>query len=123
MKIAISSTGKTLEDNVDMRFGRCPYFLIVDIEDEEVKDVKAVENPNVSVGGGAGVSAGELVGNEKVKAVITINLGPKAMGIMQQLGIEVYKGEGKIKDVVKKFIAGKLEKVSDATGPQHMGLK
>ena len=30
MKIAISSTGQTLDSTVDARFGRCPYFLIVD---------------------------------------------------------------------------------------------
>ena len=30
MKIAISSTGNTLDSKMDQRFGRCPYFLIVD---------------------------------------------------------------------------------------------
>jgi predicted Fe-Mo cluster-binding NifX family protein len=30
MKIAVSSTGQTLESAVEARFGRCPYFLIVD---------------------------------------------------------------------------------------------
>jgi predicted Fe-Mo cluster-binding NifX family protein len=29
MKIAASSTGKTLESAVEARFGRCPYFLII----------------------------------------------------------------------------------------------
>jgi len=37
MKIAISSTGKTLDDSVDQRFGRCTYFLIIEIEDNEIK--------------------------------------------------------------------------------------
>ena len=31
MKVAISSTGKELDNEVDARFGRCSYFLIVDI--------------------------------------------------------------------------------------------
>ncbi|MCK5025773.1 MAG: NifB/NifX family molybdenum-iron cluster-binding protein, partial [Nanoarchaeota archaeon] len=44
MRIVISSDGDTIENNVDMRFGRCRYFLIVDIEDGEIIDVKSVEN-------------------------------------------------------------------------------
>jgi predicted Fe-Mo cluster-binding NifX family protein len=30
MKIAISSTGPDLDAQIDPRFGRCPYFVVVD---------------------------------------------------------------------------------------------
>ncbi|MQY71307.1 dinitrogenase iron-molybdenum cofactor biosynthesis protein, partial [bacterium] len=36
MKIAVSASGKTLQDQVDVRFGRAPYFLIVDGDQVEV---------------------------------------------------------------------------------------
>ncbi len=123
MKIAISSTGKTLESEVDARFGRCPYFLVVEIEKKEIKNVKAIENKAKDQMGGAGITAGEIVSNEKVDAVIANNLGPRAFSVFEQFKIKVYSGEGKIKDVVQKFIEGKLKELTDATGPQHVGLK
>ena len=33
MKIAISSSGKTLDSLLDPRFGRCAWFLIIDPAD------------------------------------------------------------------------------------------
>ena len=123
MKIAISSTGKSIEDEVDARFGRCAYFLIVEIEDKKVKDVKAIENTAKSQMGGAGITAGEIVANKKVDAVVTINLGPRAFSVFEQFGVKVYQGQGKIKEVVQDLIDNKLKEMKNATGPQHAGLK
>ena len=33
MKIAVTSTGPTLDDMMEARFGRCAYFLIIDLEE------------------------------------------------------------------------------------------
>jgi len=122
MKIAISSTGKTLESEVDTRFGRCPYFLIVEIENK-IKDFKAIENTATAQSGGAGITASEIVANEKPDAVITANLGPRAFSVFEQFGIKIYQGQGKIKKVIQEFIDGKLKEIVNATGPQHVGLK
>jgi len=123
MKIAISSTGKTIESEVDVRFGRCAYFLIIEIENKKVRNVKAIENTAKAQMGGAGITAGEIVANEKVNAVITTNLGPRAFSVFGQFGIKVYSGQGKIKKVVQDFIKGKSKELTNATGPQHIGLK
>ncbi|MCK5321254.1 NifB/NifX family molybdenum-iron cluster-binding protein [Candidatus Pacearchaeota archaeon] len=122
MRIAISSTGKDLESEIDAKFGRCNYFLIVEIEDKKVKSVKAIENTAKAQMGGAGITAGEIVANEKVEAVITTNLGPRAFSIFNQFGIKIYQGQGKIKDLVQGFIDSKLTEMTNATGPQHMGI-
>lgn len=122
MKIAISSTGKDIKSSVDVRFGRCPYFLIVEIKGEEIKSAKAIENLATAQAGGAGITAAELVGNQGVTAVVTGNMGPRAFDVMAQLGIDVYQAEGTIEEVVGQFIKGKLEKISAATGPQHRGM-
>ena len=123
MKIAISSAGKTLDDEIDVRFGRCPYFVIIEIDEKEkkIKNVKAIENTAAGQFGGAGITASQLVANEKVDAVITTNLGPRAFQVLSQLGIEIYQGQGKIKDVIQEFMEGKLEKIEQATGPMFMG--
>jgi predicted Fe-Mo cluster-binding NifX family protein len=123
MKVAISSTGKTLEDNVDGRMGRCPFFIFAEIEEGKIKDFKAVENQGAMQAGGAGITAGQAIANEKVDAVITVNVGPRAFDVFNQFGIKIYRGEGKIKDVVQDFIDNKLVEVSNPTGPQHMGMK
>lgn len=123
MKIAISSTGKTLESEVDARFGRCPYFLIVEIEENKIKDFKAIENTAKAQMGGAGITAAEIVANEKPDTIITANLGPRAFQVFNQFKIKIYQGQGKIKKVVEDFVEGKLKKMTDATGPQHVGLK
>ena len=123
MKIAISSTGKTLENEVDTKFGRCPYFLIVEIENKKIKNFKAIENTATAQSGGAGITAGEIVAKQKVDAIITINLGPRAFSVFEQFGIKIYQKQGKIKDVVQDFIEGKLKEIKNATGPQHKGLK
>ena len=125
MKIAISSTGENLESEVDARFGRCEYFLIVEIDKEkkEIKNFKAIENTAKEQMGGAGIIAGEIVAKQKVDAVITTNLGPRAFSIFEQFEIKAYSGQGKIKRVVQDFIEGKLKELTNATGPQHIGLK
>lgn len=123
MKIAISSTGKTLDNEVDTRFGRCPYFIVVEIEDKKIKNVKTIENAATAQAGGAGITAAQIVANEKPDAVITANLGPRAFSVFRQFKIKIYNGQGKIKNVVQDFIEGKLTEMSEATGPQYMGFK
>ena len=117
MKVAISSTGKGLDSQIDMRFGRCAYFVIAEIKDGKIKELKSIQNPNVGVGGGAGISAAQLVANEGVDAVITGNVGPRAFGVFAQFGIKVYQASGKVKDALEKLAKGKLKPISAATGP------
>jgi len=122
MKIAISSTGKTLDDNIDQRFGRCPYFLIVEIEDKKIKETKAVENTAAAQSGKAGIAAAQRVMEEDIKAVITGNLGPNASDVLDQFGIKTYQSSGNIKDTVNKFIEGKLDKITELA-EAHSGFK
>jgi len=117
MKIAISSTGKDLDSEIDIRFGRCNYFIFVDVEDKEIKNVEAVENQSQKQMGGAGVTSSEFVANKEVKAIITGNVGPRAFSVFNQFEISVYQATGKIKDALEKFNNGELKKIESATGP------
>jgi len=121
MKIAISSTGKNLENEIDSRFGRCPFFIIVEIEGEKVKSNKAIENTAMMQGGGAGITAAEIVGNQSIDAVIGINFGPRAFGVLKELKVGLYQGsQGTVQENVQQFIDGKLQKLSAETGPMGM---
>lgn len=121
MKVVVSSTGKTLDSNVDTRFGRCQYFLIVETENNQIKNVLAVQNQGALQGHGAGIRAAEQVGEIKPDAVITGNLGPNASNVFNQLKIEVYQGSGTAKDAVIKFLAGGIEKLTNIAR-EHSGM-
>ncbi len=110
MKIAITSDEKDINGNVSEVFGRCKYFVIVNVEDKEITSFGAVENINAQKLGSAGVSAAQAVLDKKVDVVITGNVGPRALDVFKQFKVDVYISKGKIKEVVKQFIEGKLEK-------------
>jgi predicted Fe-Mo cluster-binding NifX family protein len=122
MKIAISSTGNTLESEVDMRFGRCPYFIFVDLDNKEIKNHEIIENHCAKQTGGAGITAAELVARKGAQVVLTGNIGPKAFNIFSQFKIDVYSVTGQISNAVKSFANGELERVNAPTGPMlHKG--
>lgn len=124
MKIAISSSGDNLDSQIDPRFGRCPFFMIVEVDDKKIKSSKAIQNTAMMQGGGAGITAAQIVGNEKADAVIGINYGPRAFGVLSELDIEMYQGiQGTVKENVQQLIEGKLNKLETATGPMGMGPK
>ena len=96
---------------------------MINVENNKIKDFKAVENIAKAQMGGAGITAAEIVAKQNVDSIIAVNLGPRAFSVFQQLGIKIYQGEGKIKEVIHDFMDGKLKQLTNATGPQHIGLK
>lgn len=110
MKIAISSTGKELSDNVAELFGRCPYFVVAEIEDGKILKTEALKNEGENQSSGAGMSAAKLLADNAVEAVVAKTVGPRAVDVLKQFNIEVYNGEGKIQDILHDFIDKKLKK-------------
>lgn len=121
MKLVISSDGNTIDSEIDPRFGRCRYFIIVETENKEIKEVSSVENQGVIQGHGAGIRAGQQVGEINPDAIITGNLGPNALNVIRQLNIDAYQATGTVKTAVKDFIEGKLKKMTSNVGP-HFGM-
>jgi predicted Fe-Mo cluster-binding NifX family protein len=120
MKIAISSSGKDLDSQIDPRFGRCQYFIFVD---PETMEFEASENEGLMASGGAGVQAAQLIVQKGVKALITGNLGPNAASALSASGIKVHLvSGGTIREVTEAFKAGKLQEASGATVPPHFGM-
>ena len=120
MKIAISSTGKDLNCQIDPRFGRCQYFIFID---PETMEFEASENEGLMASGGAGVQAAQLVVQNGVKALITGNLGPNAASALSASGIKVHLvSGGTVREVTEAFKAGKLQEVSGPSVPPHFGM-
>ena len=120
MKIAISSSGKDLEAQLDPRFGRCRHFLFVDTD---TMSCEVFDNENGALGGGAGIQSAQFVISKGVKAVITGNCGPNAMQVILAAGVEMYTGQnGTIKDIVEAFKGGKLTVSTEANVAAHAGM-
>ena len=55
IKVAISAKNDNIKSEVNDIFGRSLYFLIVDIEDKEIKKTKIVKNENIKQMSGTGI--------------------------------------------------------------------
>jgi len=120
MKIAVTATEPSLDARMDPRFGRCPYFLVVETDDGSFE---AVENQSVSLGGGAGIQSAQLMADKGVQTVLTGNCGPNAYQTLAAAGIAVIVGcGGTVADVVEQFKAGQLNAASEPSVPGKFGL-
>lgn len=112
MKVAISSTGQDLAGNVSEVFARCPYFIVAEIEDHKIKKTEVVKNEGEHQIGMAGVSTAQLMAEKNIEAVITGNVGPRALDVLNQFNIAIYLSKGSVQDALQSFIDGKLEKTN-----------
>ena len=120
MKIGISSTGNDLDSEIDPRFGRCRFFVVVDTETMEF-DSHA--NENAASMGGAGIQAAQFMAELGVKAVLTGNVGPNAFGTLNAGGIKILTGiDGKVRDAVERFNSGELDETISPTVGGHFGM-
>ena len=113
MRLAISAEDNTIESLIDQRFGRCKYFLIVELADDGIKEVTAMENEGALQGHGAGLKAAQQMGDLDVDAIITGSLGPNSTAVLEKLGIRAFQASGIAKDAVTKFIRGELGQIDD----------
>jgi len=119
LKIAISATGKDLNAMVDPRFGRCSYFILVEVEGKEIKGFEAIENPAATAMGGAGIQAAQTIANKGAEVVIAGNIGPNAFGVLSTSGIKVITGVAgiSVKEAVERYLKGELRETSTPTTP------
>ena len=88
MKYAVSSTGKTMDANVDPRFGRAAFFVIVDSETGDI--VSVLDNSAaIDAAHGAGINAAAMVADAGVDAVLTGRVGPKAWQVLEKAGVKI----------------------------------
>lgn len=120
MKIAVTATGNTLESSLDPRFGRCRFFLVVEIAD---LSFEPMVNPNVSRDSAAGIQAAQLLANTGIQFVITGNCGPNAYQTLTAAGIGVIVGcSGTVRSVIEEFKNGRYSTVQEPNVASHFGV-
>jgi len=118
MKVAVTAQGRDLNSQVDPRFGRARYFVVVDTDSGEFTAHDNAKNVNAVQG--AGVQAGRAVVDLGVAAVVTGNVGPKAFAALRAGGVQVYLGaSGTVKEAVEKLKAGELQSTERANVEGH----
>lgn len=120
MKICVTAVSVSLDAQIDPRFGRCKYFLIVN---SETMESKAILNEAFQAAHGAGIQAAQTVANSGVEVVITGNVGPNAFRVLSAAGITIVTGvSGSVRDAVEKYKKGQLQEIGSPTVGGHFGM-
>ena len=118
MKLAVTSTGRGLDANLDPRFGRAAYFIIVDPETMAFEVVE--NNQNLNLPQGAGIQAAKTIVDNQVDVLITGHCGPKAFKVLRSAGTKVMTGAGRtVTDAIAQFSNGELEISAEADVEGH----
>ena len=111
MRVAVTSQGPDLKSQVDPRFGRAKYLIVVDADSEEYT---ALDNSrNLNAVQGAGIQTVRDVVSEKVDAVLTGQVGPKALQALETARVQVYVGaSGTVEEALRELRSGRLKSSS-----------
>ncbi len=127
MKLCITAAGKSIDSNIDTRFGRAPWFLIVDTDTGTI--IEAVENSAVAQGQGAGIAATRLVSDKNVDAVLTGTVGPNAALVFQGTQVRMFEGassQDTVAQALAKFkqgVYGQVQTGTPTAAPPEQGVR
>jgi predicted Fe-Mo cluster-binding NifX family protein len=106
MTVAISSAGPSLDATVDPRFGRCEFFLIIELDS---MSFEAVPNTSTTLEGGAGVQAAKLLIDRGVETVLTGYIGPNAERVLSSAGLNVITAvSGTVSEIADQYKQGRI---------------
>jgi len=120
MKIAITAKENKLDSEIDPRFGRCNYFLIIETETMEFE---SIANDSAMASGGAGIQSAQIVAKTGVVTVITGNIGPNAFQTLKAAGITVITGvQGVINEIIERYNKNELKETNTPSVESHFGM-
>ncbi|MEH0019783.1 MAG: NifB/NifX family molybdenum-iron cluster-binding protein [Desulfobacter sp.] len=118
MKIAVTSKGKDLDAQVDPRFGRAAYIIVVDTDTLEFDVIDNAENRNAFKG--AGIQAAAAICDKGARVLLTGFCGPNAFKALSAADVKVANdAQGIIRDAIRDFDAGKFEFAAEANTQGH----
>ncbi len=126
MRVAISAESDNgLESATSVHFGRCPYFVLVDLEGQEVKQVRTVANPYYGHHQPGQVPA--FIHSQEVDVMLTGGMGGRAIAFFEQYGIQTATGAaGTAKQALEHYLQGQLsaaEPCQESVEHGHGGQK
>lgn len=118
MKVAVTAKGTELTDEVEPRFGRAPYILIIETE---TMDYEILDNSvNVNAFKGAGIQAATMIADRGAELLLTGYCGPNAFKTVQAAGIKVVNDvAGTVEQAIQTLLSGKVEYSDGANVEGH----
>ena len=109
MRIAVSADNNNgLDSVVSPHFGRCPHFVLVDLNDHNVTDVQVVDNPYYGHHQPGQVPA--LINSMGANVMLTGGMGGRAIMFFEQFGIEGVTGAyGTARQSLERYLGGELK--------------
>ncbi len=121
MRIAISADNKQgLDSVVSPHFGRCPHYILVDIQGRDVTGVQEVDSPYYGHHQPGQVPA--FIHSLGADVMLAGGMGHRAIMFFQQLGIEGVTGaHGTVRHSVERYLGGRLRGAAPCKESQEHG--
>ena len=121
MKVAVTANGNNPDAQIDPRFGRCAFFIIVETDDMQFE---ACRNDQAAMVGGAGIQSAQFLASHGVRAVITGRCGPNAVSALSAAGIDLFLDQtGSVGEAIERFKNQTLPSSAAANVEPHHGLE
>lgn len=118
MKIAVTAKGTGIDSQVDPRFGRAAYILVIDTDHEKVGVIDNADSVNAFKG--AGIQTAVAVGDSGADVLLTGYCGPNAFKTLDAAGIRVANDvSGTVKEAVEAFKGGRVAFAEEANVDGH----
>ena len=112
MRVAITSQGPDLNSQVDPRFGRARYLIVIETEGETEEFTLLDNSRNLTAAQGAGIQTVKNVVQEGVDAVLTGQVGPTALEALEAARLQIFVGaSGTVKHALEELRSGQLHSI------------
>jgi predicted Fe-Mo cluster-binding NifX family protein len=119
IRIAISTLDNNgLHSAVSEHFGRCAYFTLTEIEDNEIKSVQAIANPYAHNHAPGQIPA--FIKEQGANVMLAGGMGHRAVGFFEQYGIDVATGAaGTVQQTIQAYLEGRRRGASSCAESQR----
>jgi predicted Fe-Mo cluster-binding NifX family protein len=110
--------GSGLNAQLAEHFGRAPYFAVVELDENEVSQVKTV--PNIGEHAGGRGQTHDHILELKPTAIIVYGMGPRGLNTFQSAGVAVLKANANaVGDVIAAYKDDRLQELTEGCHHAH----
>ncbi len=116
VRVAIAAEDdRGLEGIAAHHFGRCPYYVFVDVAGEQIQKVEVLPNPSYENHQPGVVPA--FIHQQGAEMMISGGMGQRAIALFHRYGIQAYTGAaGTVRRVLESALGGALQDAAPCQG-------